>query len=371
MSPTLSSHDKYEATGPGEAQNRLKTIVSYRFVPSRGALEPLVKEVMTALQRPFRMRGWDRAEPDKTLRVETPAEMNERKINLSGFGPGAVLHHTDTGGIGAGRYKCFPSFEISDGFATKSRWISTDESLLQLLDAAYRVGEADEGEFIETADDDAILGLDMLDPKSHAGTLCTFVYMHAAARGKSHLVSEIATFKITRTHTRDVVVDIQFSIGFGCHVKMKWGEEVGETVAVDAVDARWEQLHIDDYEGWLNGEMRKLDKLDWFVKFCETHQVVRLFKAVEGIEPQLYALRDRKNADTLTRMTVTGLRSNVDTSPTRVKELQAVKGAALGLNVSEADRERRAVLVRGIEMAIRMWEAFILLSSEELARRQN
>ena len=53
-----------------------------------------------------------------------------------------------------------------------------------------------------------------------------------------------------------------------------------------------------------------------------------------------------------------------------MENLNVVKGAANRLNVSgDADTERRAVLVRGIEMAIRMWEAYMKFSSEELMRR--
>ncbi len=53
-----------------------------------------------------------------------------------------------------------------------------------------------------------------------------------------------------------------------------------------------------------------------------------------------------------------------------MKELAAVKVAAEKLIVvgivSGGDKERHAVLVRGIEMAIRIWEAYMRLLIDEL-----
>ncbi len=99
------------------------------------------------------MEKWDRNAPDAAIRVETDAEKREREVlRMGGFGNGTVLHYTDTVTTFErrtptvrvrGAYKCLPSFELADGLTRTTKQITTDESLLQLLDAAYRIGEAD------------------------------------------------------------------------------------------------------------------------------------------------------------------------------------------------------------------------------------
>ena len=136
-----------------------------------------------------------------------------------------------------------------------------------------------------------------------------------------------------------------------------------------SIDANW--LRIDPYEGWLIQEL-KAEKAEpkWFSEFCKVRDVARLFKAAEGIQARLNALKraDPDDPD-LSRITVAELQGIVTWSPTNVGDLQRVKDAAGGLSVSGDDTERRAVLVRGIEVAIGMWEAYIRLSRAELLRR--
>jgi hypothetical protein len=345
MSPRLAIHDTYETvTGKGHHM-RLKTIMSYsdHFEPIHDALLPLVEAVGVALQRPFRGTGWKRSEPDARIIVETSAEKRDRELlQLTGFGDGDVLNLTiSNDGHPIGFYKCFPSFELVDGGVTKQ--ITTRESLVQLIDAAYRIGQADEGCFTETDDDNAMLGLEMLKPKVYHGQLCTFVHMTAGHKGVVRQIGETAKFVITRTYAKEVVVDIQFYTGYLWHVKMNWGP----------VDAHWPPLKIDNYYDWIRGEAGP----KWVAEFCEARGIMRLFEAVEVIQTSLKALRDRTHL--VTQLSTSTLRGDIRRIPTRVKELAAVKVAAEKLIVSGGDKERHAVLVRGIEMAIRIWEAYM------------
>jgi hypothetical protein len=120
----------------------------------------------------------------------------------------------------------------------------------------------------------------------------------------------------------------------------------------DAVDANWPPFRIDDYEGWLIRELAAEKAPTWLTAFCKESEVERRFKAVEGITPQLRDLRGGNS-----KMTEKELREVEEYGPKNANAARAVKTAALGLTVSgKADTERRAVLVRGIEMAISMWD---------------
>jgi hypothetical protein len=136
-------------------------------------------------------------------------------------------------------------------------------------------------------------------------------------------------------------------------------------VVNDAVDANWPPFWIDGYEGWLIRELAAEKAPTWLTAFCKESEVERYFKAAEGMQPQLRDLRGSNS-----RMTEEELREVEDYGPKIANEVRAVKTAALGLTVSgKADTERRAVLVRGIEMAISMYDTFTRLSREELRRR--
>jgi hypothetical protein len=140
-------------------------------------------------------------------------------------------------------------------------------------------------------------------------------------------------------------------------------------LSIDAIDANWPPLRINDYKAWLLGELKADQK--WFSDFCAANEVLRLFAVVEGRQPELNALKRGDPTDPdLNLMTVAQLQGSLEFSPTYVNKLHVVKGAASKLSVrGDADTERRAVLVRGIEMAIRMLEALMAFSSEELMRR--